>query len=187
MCVHIRNCLTGIAVIVGVGWTGLGESADPMLKVADLPLGLVACAPQARCALPGDTKVEWVGRTPRGHLFIVAPPCVKAGCEAWLVEKGSGQAQALLGVSGQYQILRGTQGYPDVRVRNDVSATEISSTRFHWKDGAYLQAETETLFRVDGEECGTRNECLAAAQAALAVRPARALKIWETVDKVSWF
>lgn len=183
----IRNCLTGIAAVVTIGWTALGESADPMLSVSDLPLGLVECAPQAQCVPPTATKISWIGRTPRGQLFVVAPPCVKDGCEAYVVEKVAKQVHALLGVSGHYELIRSAQFYPDVRVRDEVSPTQIRAARFHWNGGAYVQSETETLYRVDGEECGTRAECLAAAQAALAVRPAYALKIWEVVDNVAWF
>lgn len=166
-----------------------GDSGPPMLAAAELPPSISAdCGPQL-CAHEPDYTVHWLGKTPAGHLFLVLPARCEDGspCRSWLVEKTRQGVVALLDVEGRYRLVRSEGAHPEVQIRKDVTATQIAYSRFVWRDGAYVQAEVKDLYRVDGRECGTREDCNTAAVAALRRhRVGQALKIWETVHRVSW-
>lgn len=173
---------------VSLVWTGTGESADPTLRVHELPLGLGECPQRVQCALPAATQINWIGRTPDGHLFVVNAPCVGGDeCASWIVEKTGAQVAVLLGVNGPFELRKNTRSYPEVILRETVSAHEVSTVQFNWHEGAYVEGEVRTEYLIDGVACGTRMECNDAALAAFAVRPSRSLKIWEQVHGVNWY
>ena len=183
---HISATLLAWAALV---WTGAGESADPSLQLHELPLGLGECAQRVECPLPATTAIAWIGRTPRGHLFMVNAPCAggDADCASWIVEKTAAQVSVLLGMNGPFELRKNARSYPEVILREAVSAHEINTVHFSWREGAYAEGEVRSEYLVDGVACGTRTECNDAALAALSVRPSRSLKIWEQVHGVNWY
>lgn len=183
---YIGAALLGAATLV---WTGAGESADPNLRLHELPLGLGECSQRVECPLPTTTAIDWIGRTPRGHLFVVSAPCADrdAECASWIVEKTPAQVSVLLGVNGPFELRKNARSYPEVILREAVSAQEINTVQFSWRDGAYVEGEARAEYLVDGVACGTRTECNETARAALATSPSRSLKIWEQVHGVNWY
>lgn len=168
-------------------YPGAGESGPPLLVPAELPPSIAAACDEP-CASDSFT-VHWLSQTPGGQLFVVLPaPCnEEQSCRSWLVEKTRQGVAALLDIDGHYRLVHSEGAYPDVQIRKDMTGARVAYSRFAWREGNYVQAEAKDLYRVDGRECGTRDECNAAAMAALrSQRVGQALKIWETVHRVSW-
>lgn len=185
LCRRVNLAVVAAAALL---WTGPGESADPYLLTHELPLGLYDCPAQTKCPLPEDSAVAWIGGTPRGHLFVVTAPCAEPrACESWVVEKTANGVEVLLGMTGEYMLRKSGGAYPLIETREQKSTHEVVAVEFAWRHGAYVEGDTRSVFAVDGIECGTRSECHDAALAAVAVRPERALKIWEQVHGVSWY
>lgn len=179
--------LTWIVFVLALGWTVTDESSNPLLTPGELPAAMAGCLLEP-CAGDPDYLINWFARSPKGNLFLVTPAtCNKSDCASWLVEKSSDQVMPLFYLLGRYKLVPGEHGYPDVQLRRDLSATEIDFSQFTWRAGRYVQTADERRYRVDGEECGTREECNAVALHALRNQhPEQALKIWETVQGVSW-
>lgn len=182
---HIVTALTLSALV----FTEAGETSDPQLSVADLPAEIANACPMsglgAECA---NHRVQWIGRTARGHLFLVERSgCVAHECSAWLVSRERGAARTLLAVSGEYRLEFGDSRYPRVDTRMELSTNRTAYGRFEWNGEKYVRAEMRVVHRVDGFECADISVCEAAALDALRNQQAeRAVRIWQEVHGVNW-
>ena len=176
--------------IAAFAWTAAGETSDPVLTARELPLDIVGdCAQQVSCHSEKEFLSRWIGRTDRGDLFLVSSPaCAEViGCRAWLGEKTAHGAATLLAVAGEFRFQRGGGAYPTILQRTEISATHSAYSSFEWTGAKYTRTENRMVYRVDGVECGTQSECGNAAREALRQeRVERAVKIWESVQGVSW-
>jgi hypothetical protein len=182
---------TLIAGIVTLVWTGAGETSDPTLTARELPAGIVnpctATAPLEACQAQEFNR-RWVGRSSRGDLFVVTDDrCSGNGCRAWLVEKSDGFATTLLTFDRNFRLRQAPGAYPVIETYTELSSTQAAYGRFEWNGRGYTRTAERLIYRVDGTECGTSDECRAAAAAALKQQQVdRAVKIWENVHGVSW-
>jgi hypothetical protein len=169
-------------------WTSPGESSDPMLALADMPREIARSCVNSQDGTPGGCDTRWLSRSPRGDLFLIAGSnCSSDTCRVWFVEKGREGSSTLLALQGRYQLLPGRHLYPSVQSRLDLSATQVSHSRFDWVGDRYVRSENHVLYRVEGVECGVEERCRELAQEALrAERVDRAVKIWQSVHGVSW-
>lgn len=165
-----------------------GDGGPSMLALAHLPAALVQACHDTSCPRQGELVAHWLGGSAAGDLFMVRPTACTASCDAWLVERTRTGVAVLLAIDGGYRLADSAgSAYPEVQVRKDIDAAQIAYRRYTWGGSAYVQVEAKDLYRVDGRECGTREECNEAADAALrSQRVGQALKIWEAVDGVSW-
>ena len=177
-------------------WTAAGETSDPVLNSNELPADITAsaCNPSMVSDGAGACQVQdyanrWIGKTARGDLFVVMGSFCAAddGCRAWLVEKSAMGASTLLAMNGKFHLRRGTNAYPVVETHTEISALNNAYNRFEWNGAAYARTDNKLLYKVDGKECGTREECGNVARKALQHEDIdRAVKIWENVHGVSW-
>jgi len=180
--------ITGIVALV---WIGAGETSDPTPTARELPAGIAnpctAAAPLESCRAPEFNR-RWVSRTARGDLFVVTDDrCSGNDCRAWLVEKSNGSATTLLTFDRNFRLQQTPGAYPVIETYTELSSTQAAYGRFEWNGRGYARTAERLVYRVDGAECGTRDECRTAAAAALKQQQVdRAVKIWESVQGVSW-
>ena len=182
--------IAGFAALV---WTGAGESSDPALADREIPADIASrCAVSVAgelevCHQPEFTR-RWVARTGRGDLFVVTNDlCQDSGCRAWLVEKSGSGVSTLLGFDKTFRLQGAADGYPVIESYTELSVTQGAYSRFEWNGASYARTANRLVYNVDGAECGTREECNAAAREALKQqRVDRAVKILENVNGVSW-
>ncbi len=171
-------------------WTGIGESSHPMLNATELPQNVTTdCYNREVCQVEQEYTIHWLNKTPDGNLFLVINKiCDEAGnCDSWLVEKTERQVTTLLSLDGRYRLVKSNQAYPDVQVKKELSDTRIAYSYFEWQDGSYGKTVSKDIYRVDGTECGTLEECNQAALVAMQQkRTGEAIRIWEIVHRVSW-
>ena len=184
----LSTLITGIVTLV---WTGAGETSDPALTARELPAEIAnrctAAAPLEACRTPEFNR-RWVSRTARGDLFVVTDDrCSGNDCRAWLVEKSSGYATTLLTFERNFRLHQTPGAYPVIETYTELSSTQAAYSRFEWNGRAYTRTADRLIYRVDGAECGTSDECRTAAAEALKRQQVdRAVKIWENVQGVSW-
>lgn len=180
------------AAVIGtslMGWTASNGTATPGTdNEASFPS--FECVQSDTCTV-ADSQVQtrWLGRTPSGNLFLVTQSaCADTNrCRALFVERTARGTGATLDVEGRFQLVRNGKRVPDVQTWREVSENEILQTRYTWVAGTYRKAESRTVYRVDGVECGSAAECNdLAARAHQQRRTDRALRIWETVHKISF-
>jgi hypothetical protein len=181
------------AGFTAVVWTGAGETSDPELAVREIPADIASgCAVSAAGELEACHQPEfnrrWVGKTARGDLFVVTNDfCTDSGCRVWLVEKAGGSAVTLLAFDKTFRLHQSAGGYPVIETYSELSATQGAYSRFEWTGANYARTASRLVYQVDGMECGTREECSAAANEAMRRHQVdRAVKIWENVHGVSW-
>jgi hypothetical protein len=171
---------------VALGWTMAGETSNPQLTVADLPAGLVDACAARDCGDGLALESRWIGRTPHGDLFIVAHKDCN-DCSRWLLEKTTATSRLLLELNGHYELHRGSGAYPAIELRTRDDATQIQFVRYEWDGNQYTRTVAQQVYEVNGVECGTREECQAAAKGALEANDTdRALVIWQQVWGISW-
>jgi hypothetical protein len=183
--------LASVLAATSAVWTAPGETSDPLLSARELPLEILeVCAPQAAACLEArEFSSRWIGRTPDGNLFLVLhTPCEEAGaCRAWVVEKTARGASTLLALSGEYRLSRGSGAFPAIQLRTVLNESQNHHARYEWRDSRYVRTDSRVVYRIDGAECGTRDECREAAREAMRRQQVdRAVKIWERVHGVSW-
>jgi len=187
--------LFSIVLAAGTGlWTVAAETYDPALTAVELPVEIVhSCAPSSgrasdACLEAREFDSHWVGRSRQGSIFIVMRPgCSGTTCRAWLVEKSGHGVRALLALNGQYHLSREHQVYPSVQVQAVLPDQRQQVSHYEWQGGRYVRTDTRVLYRVDGIECGTRQQCREAAQDAFRRQNIdRGVKIYERVHGVSW-
>jgi hypothetical protein len=185
--------IASVAFVALLG-AGAGTPSDPVLPASELPLGVLNdCAAltvsnrAGHCAEQGY-QIRWLGRTPRGHLFLAEhEQCSRLGCRTWLVEKEARRTHALLAIVGEFRLERTGAAYPVVQTRSVGAASYTSYNRYDWHGQQYARSETRLTHRVDNFECGSAQECEAAAQQALVHENAdRAVKIWQQVHNIDW-
>ncbi len=184
---------TLIAGITAIVWTGAGETSDPVLLVREIPAAVTnSCAVSPTggleaCHQPEFTR-RWVGKTDQGDLFLVINDlCAESGCRAWLVEKTTGPATILLAFDRTFRLHQEAGSYPVIDTYSEISATQGAYSRFEWNGAVYARTANRLVYRVDGSECGTSEQCSTAANEALKQQQVdRAVKIWENVHGVSW-
>ena len=182
---------TLIAGIVAVAWTGAGETSDPTLTARELPAEIAnscsAAASLEACRAPEFSR-RWVSRTARGDLFVVTDDrCTGNDCRAWLIEKSSGSANTLLTFDRNFRLHQTPGAYPVIETYTELSSSQAAYNRFEWNGRGYARTAERLVYRVDGAECGTSDECRTAAAEALP-RPQgeRAVKLGEDGHGVSW-
>lgn len=177
-------------------WAGVGESSDPEVTAADLPADILGdCRATARTAIARGVcaeatyRIEWLGRTSLGHLYLVERDvCEADGCRAWLVAKrAGGTTHTLLSVTGELRLERQHGEFPVVLTRAELTESFTNYDRFEWIGEQYKRTETRLVHRVDGFECGDEDACRAAADEALRRQESdRAVKIWQQVHGINW-
>jgi hypothetical protein len=184
---------TLIAGIIAIVWTGAGETSDPVLAVREIPAEVTnSCAVSPTGELEACHQPEfsrrWVGKTNHGDLFLVTNDlCAESGCRAWLVEKVTGIATILLTFDRTFRLHQDTGSYPVIETYSEISSTQGAYSRFEWNGAVYARTANRLVYRVDGKECGTREECSTVANEALKQQQVdRAVKIWENVHGISW-
>lgn len=189
---NLHASLTALTFAVGaLAWTAAGETYDPALSARELPLEVTGgcLATDAGPCREDQYATRWAGRTARGDLFVVTPAACadRNGCRTWLIEKTAREAIVLLALDGRAALRRGAGAYPAVELRTELSATQVSYVRFEWGGQQYTRADTRLVYRVDGVECGTEEQCQRVAQEAFDAQDVdRAVRIFESVHRVSW-
>ena len=181
-----HRSLIALAALV---WTGAGETSDPLLALTELPADVIAdCRPRPESSgCETALTPHWLGRAAQGELFLVARPGCTRDCAAWLVQRSANGTRTLLAITGEFRLARVAGPYPAVQVRNEVSPAAVSYPRYAWNGTGYAAVETRRVYRVDGVECGTADECDAAAHAALANgKSDHAVRIYEQVRGIGW-
>jgi hypothetical protein len=180
----LSSLLLGAALF---GWTAAGETSNPGLATDELPRELANGCTPAPCAGIPAFHANWVGRTVRGHLFVVdRPGCASAGCSSWLIEKHDSGVRALLELPGAFRFHRVTGRYPTVEFDTHTHERALR-LRYEWNGSAYTRTLAQPLYRVNGFDCGTREECRHSAARALKDNDVdRAQQIWQQVDGVAW-
>lgn len=182
--------LTATFALVGLVWTGVAETSNPLLNPAELPASILdECHTREVCQVEQEYSIHWLDKTAPGNVFLVAPAkCERVDqCTAWLVEKTPAHVTVLLAMEGRYRLLKGRAGYPEVHVKKPLSDTRISYSQFKWHEDNYLKTVSKEIYTIDGVECGTIDECHKTALKEMQhAHPEQALKIWETVHRISW-
>ncbi len=184
---------TLIAGFAAIAWTGAGETSDPVLTDREIPADIATrctasdAARLEACHQPEFTR-RWIGKTEHGDLFVVTNElCAGSGCQAWLIQKAAGSVTTLLAFDRSFHLIGGMGSYPVIETYTDLSSDQGAYTRFEWNGTAYTLTANRLVYSVDGKQCGTRQECSAAAQDAIRHQHVdRAVKIWESVHGVSW-
>ncbi len=180
-----------LALMLGLtafGWTADQEVAGTAGLDAEFR-SEPACAQSENCeATLAGFSMHWVSRTRFGNLFLVVrSDCGAGDCGAWFVERTARGVGMRLNVGGRFRVLSSKGAIPDVETWKEVSDSEVVYTRYTWVAGTFVQADSRTVYRVDGVECGTALQCYETARAAYENRRTdKALHIWEKVHKVSW-
>lgn len=184
-----HSYLTVSMALIGLAWTGAAETSNPLLDAAELPSSILEeCYARDVCEIDEEYVIHWLDKTPQGNAFLVMPATCGSvdQCTGWLVEK-TAQVSILLTMEGRYRLVKGKQGYPNVHVKKPLGEGRISYSRFEWRQDRYVKISTKELYTIDGKECGTSDEChQAALREAQHENPEQALKIWETVHRISW-
>lgn len=185
---NLRRLLLPLLVAGACIWTGAGETSDPLLDLADLPADVIA---DCRLAAGNDCHTtlrrHWLGRNSQGELFLVWRPDCQPSCNAWLVQRSANQARTLLALTGEFRLQRVAGGYPTVQVRTETSTNSVHYVHYAWNGDSYARTQTREVYQVDGVECGSAEECAAAAAAALNDQQTdRAVRIYEQVHGVGW-
>lgn len=171
-----------------MGWTASNGTANPGMDSNEASFPSFECVQSDTCTV-ADGQTRWLGRTPAGNLYLVIQAsCADANrCRTLFVERTAHGTGATLDVEGRFQLVRNGKRVPDVQTWREISENEIVKTRYTWVAGTYRKAESRTIYRVDGVECGTAAECNdLATRAHQQQHTDRALRIWETVHKISW-
>jgi hypothetical protein len=179
-----------------LAWTPAGQTSDPVLAAAELPLEVWRdCSAVAGC-LGGGIESRWVGRASAAggsDLFLVrhtdCPPPAATDCRVYLIEKApGGRTRLLLAFDGVFDLRHAAAGcYPTVEVRRALDRVRSRVERYEWRDGRYVRTAARLVFRIGGEDCGTLADCRAAAERALrAGEVSRALEIWRELDGLAW-
>jgi len=182
--------IAGFAAIV---WTGAGQTSDPVLTDREIPADIATyCAASdagglEACHQPEFTR-RWVGKTEHGDLFVVTNElCAGSGCHAWLIQKAAGSVTTLLTFDKSFRLHGGMGSYPVIETYTALSSDQGAYSRFEWNGSSYARTANRLVYSVDGKQCGTREECNAAARDAMRQQHVdRAVKIWENVHGVSW-
>lgn len=180
-----------VFAVAGFAWTSAGQSSDPLLDAAELPLEVWRdCHAPHVCV--GGLDSRWVGRsrTGGGDLFLVhfsGCPLSQDGCRIYLIERQARITRLLLTLDGPFGVRLTGGRYPVFEVRRALDEIRSSIYRYEWRDGRYVRSAAQVVYRIGGEECGTRERCRAAAERALREGQIdRALQIWQQVDGLSW-
>lgn len=186
----LNTLIIGFAAVV---WTDTGESSDPVLADREMPAAIVSSCALAQAADSGichesSFNRRWVAKTAQGDLFIVTNErCAGSDCRAWLVEKTAAAATTLVSFDAIFRLHEVKGGYPVIESYAGMSATEGAYSRYEWNGKTYDRTASRLVYKVDGVECGTRDECRRAASEAIAQKQVdRAVRIWENVGGVSW-
>ena len=182
---------------VATVWTAAGETSDPMLGAHELPVDVVTatCTPLASADNPAPCHEleyisHWIGKSVRGDLFLTTnASCADVnGCRHWIVEKTAmAAATSLLAFDGPFRLHRGVNRYPVVEIYTELSSAQGAYSTFEWSATGYARTASKMVYRIDGEECGTGEECRLKAHEAMQQQQVdRAVKIWENVYGVSW-
>lgn len=174
--------------LTAFGWTVENEAVSTTGLDAELRPELGCTLPEGcEAALPGFS-MHWVSKTRTGNLFLVVRSDCNAGdCGAWFVERTARGVGMRLNVDGRFRVLNSKGAIPDVETWQDVSDSEVVYTRYRWVAGTFVKADSRTVYRVDGVECGTALQCYETARQAYERHMTdKALNIWEKVHKVSW-
>lgn len=173
---------------VALVWTGVGESSNPQLRVAELPIDIAnACGADPHCAESQTMMTRWVGKTRHGHLFLVRRQSCYAPCAAWMVEQTPVGVLTRLTMDGEFRLSIQGRHYPDVEVRRGLSDVRVKVDHYRWTEGRYVRTASQDIYRVDGIECGSVEDChRAALRAHHDERSDEALKIWDAVHGLSW-
>lgn len=183
--------MSALLAVLAMTWTDRGDglSAAMILQESELQTARNDCpTPEACSTVAGSFLTHWISRTGNGNLFLVMrTDCTDASrCSSWFVERTGRGVGMRLNIEGHFRVLNSGKPIPDIQTRRDLSDTESTYTRYTWVAGAFLKAETRTVYRVNGVECGTALECYQTAVEAHQKRMTdKALRIWETVHKVS--
>lgn len=184
------SCLAMTFALCTFAWTSVGESSNPELLATELPLNIVhECETQSTCQGIHEFISRWVSRSSEGSdLFVVhRPSCGSEQCGSWLVEKTPQGPVTRLTLSSRFRFISDNNTHPDVEMQQQVSDIQTVYVYYTWTGNRYVKTETRDAFNVNGVECGTRDQCYAAAlKAHRTQHTARALKIWETVHGLSW-
>ncbi|MBI3546023.1 MAG: hypothetical protein HY081_05440 [Gammaproteobacteria bacterium] len=189
----MRKALTLLSTLItGLGavmWTGAGQTSDPSLSQRDLPADIASSCINAACQQTQFSR-RWVSKTERGDLLVVTDErCVGNACRAWLVEKtaNTDSVITLLTFEKNFRLHPGASSYPAIETYAELSTSQGAYSRFEWNGAGYIRTTNRMVYRVDGAECGTSDECHSAASDALKQEHVdRAVKIWENVHGVSW-
>jgi hypothetical protein len=181
----LTSLLLGVAMF---GWALVGQTSNPKLTARELPRYILSECAGPSCSDGAGFGSHWIGSTPQGDLFLVARTgCTSSDCPHWLVEKTSTASRALLELNGSFKLDRGTGRYPVVEVRADADGAGTMHLRYEWNGQQYTRTSAQRVYAVNGVECGTREECRAAAQRALEAQQVdRATRIWQQVEGVTW-
>lgn len=182
--------IAGLLALVALFWT---DNNQALLRVSAETVSMVdnqACNPPESCDLAGGGYlVHWVSKTRVGNLFLVLQTeCADVSrCSARFVERTPVGLDARLNIEGQFRVLYSGKSIPDVQTWRNVSENEVVYTRYSWANGGFLKVDTRTVYRVDGVECGSAQDCYQSAFEAYRNKNTdKALRIWEQVHKVSW-
>jgi len=169
-------------------WTVAGATYTPELAATELPADILNSDCADKLCAEIEYRTSWVGHTAKGDLFVVGRVgCAPGSCIHWLVEKGAEPARLLLELDGAFALQRLAGRYPAVEVRTRSDDKGIVYARFEWTGQQYTRISLRHVFEVNGVECGTREECAAAAERALKSQKVdRAVRIWQRVYGVSW-
>ncbi len=187
----MKKALTFLSTLtigfVAVVWTGAGQTSDPVLTYRDLPADIAARCTSMQC-FQTELSRRWVSKTERGDLFVVTDErCTGSACRAWLVEKTADATATLLTFEKTFRLHPGVNNYPAIETYSELSSSQGAYSRFEWSGSGYARTANRMVYRVDGAECGTSDECRSAAHQALQQQHVdRAVKIWENVHGVSW-
>lgn len=186
----LNSLIIGLAASV---WTGAGETSDPVLADREIPAQAISTClsamtnPSGTCEASNFSR-RWVAKTGQGDLYVlVNEQCTAGGCRAWLVEKTANAVATLLSFDTRFRLREDKGGYPVIDGYTELSSAEGVYSRYTWNGTAYTRTASRLVYRVDGVECGTREECRVAANEAIKQKQVdRAVRIWEHVGGVSW-
>jgi hypothetical protein len=189
-----KHYIAGLALIALSFGGGAGENSNPVLTIAELPRDILndcaALTVRAGTTACGETAygIRWVNRTRHGHLYLVERTgCESGACRAWFVEKNSSNTRIVLNMKGRYTLERVGGAYPVVEIRQELTDSYASYSRYQWNGERYTRADTRLVHNIDGVECATEEECRAKADEALSRNRAdRAVRIWQQVHGVEW-
>ena len=180
----LSTLITGLTAVV---WTGAGQTSDPVLAARDLPADIASSCASTECP-QAELSRRWVSKTERGDLFVVTDErCTGNACRAWLVEKTATTTTTLLTFEQTFRLHSDASNYPAIETYSELSSSQGVYSRFEWSGAGYTRTANRLVYRVDGAECGSSDECRSAANDALKQQHVdRAVKIWENVHGVSW-
>lgn len=181
-------------LLFAVCWSAPGSTSEPDLTPAELPADILNECPAGETAATGACvpvryRIDRIGRTPDGDLFLVRPDvCAADGCRTWLVTRSAhGLAHTRLSVTGELYLEHRDNTFPTVQTRLELGGNYTRYARFEWAGDRYARTETRLVYRIDDFECADEAACRAEAQEALKRNQAdRAVRIWERVYGINW-